>query len=299
MKFVQKRNSLLLCLFIIFASACNSNRSTLKTSHEVLQDIFKRYVQSAQEVIEQVSQNKDSDNPQTSKLNQILYVPKIAKQDSIPAFLKQSSHFYTLAEQAYQAVQVFGFIYAFDNHSKSLLIYPKTEMKTLFGPNLDFTPFIFNQQALKAYPNMFFSDARNDINGTGKILILSQAKKNELGDHIVYAADLNSGRMKEVMIDHLHELNQQGKKDFFFWIYSSTPKSRLGFIDYSNNKRLWLKVKQRDNITFIDQDFTQKLADAENSNNSKLNATFSGKTFNCLHSNLKDKKWFLLTCLED
>ena len=108
-----------------------------------------------------------------------VYFPKRAKAAGI-ANIKNSVAFLDPLFNEFTGKHSFiSWVYFYDNHTKMLLIHPATNAQVLFGEDLIFDEFDFYKTAVKQYPIGAFTDFKDDINGTGKIVIYTQAVKSK------------------------------------------------------------------------------------------------------------------------
>lgn len=143
-----------------------------------------------------------------------------------------------------------SWVYLYDNNTKSLRIYPATDPQVLFGDDLTFESFSFFKGAMAAYPKGAWSNIREDINGTGKILIYSQAIRFPgEKDAAVIGIDIQTNQiLKQFQEKILAYADRVRSPHMFLMSYYHRDDSRLVAHEFSTNPRQWMVIKTADDI---------------------------------------------------
>lgn len=206
MVFQKKWLAYCAAMFFLFIFSCDSNKQIFedqKRTHREFESYFeKTFLKTeakvdyyAKKLQEQYQLRGDCKYKKPSKSS--IYIPKSAKiGKKLDCFLEVSEKLDDEFEDFYNDLKIISWQYVYDGETKALRIHPATEPESLFGDDLTFDGFSFYKGALQNFPNGIWSDLKDDINGTGKILIYSKAfKLIESDNYSVVGIDLNTDEL--------------------------------------------------------------------------------------------------------
>ncbi|MBI2343385.1 MAG: hypothetical protein HYV02_03470 [Deltaproteobacteria bacterium] len=159
------------------------------------------------------------------------YVPKSAvRGTALNCLAEVTAQFDEEWKALYERTHYISWMYVYDNATKATRLYPQTNTYALFGPDMAFESFYFYHGAVAQLPHGVWSGIRDDINGTGKIVIYSKALKcAHCRDYLVVAMDL---RLDGISDRHRSQFVQfekmiGGKKAVLFAYYRSESAREL------------------------------------------------------------------------
>jgi hypothetical protein len=104
------------------------------------------------------------------------YVPKSAPKSYLLKSVRLADQNLDKSFEAFQKKKnITSWHYVYDSDTKSLHIYPKTNPYSFFGEDLTFDSFSFFKLAVEHYPRGAWGELKEDMKGTGKIIIFSKA----------------------------------------------------------------------------------------------------------------------------
>ena len=182
------KNYLLIFILSIFTFGCKSgssnNEAHLK-SHQELNDFVLQSVKKVEQEVSDLgtklkstySNNKDTNlNAVTETELSSFYVPKTApKTPTLERFRIASRVLDSSFEKFHKETEFTSWHYVYDSDTKSLRIYPRTNPSSFFGEDLTFDSFSFFKLAVENFHLGVWGDLKEDIKGTGKIVIFSKA----------------------------------------------------------------------------------------------------------------------------
>ena len=148
-----------------------SIESSLQVTKNTVADFSKNLMQH-------VSDLKNCKKIKENKQYSSMYYPKSAIINQRTTCFVQATQ---LSEkdwyQFFQASDYVSWIYSFDAASKVKRITPAAKVKFLFGPDLMFDSFSFYKDAVAQYPMVTWTAVKEDINGTGRIIIATRRRQ--------------------------------------------------------------------------------------------------------------------------
>lgn len=231
-----------------------------------------------------------------------VYVPKRSRKMH-KQLLEMKSYFATLDKGFKDYVSSSSFLswaYLYDSKTKLVMIYPSTNTQVLFGEDLIFDDFYFYKSAVSNYPNGVFSEIKDDINGTGKILIYTKMVKSESrpDSKFTVSLDVNISRLiknsfsKEIV----NSKSFRGKR--FFAISYTEGASRIDVLDrYSVDPSVFnSETTDVFNESRITIDWVSKLK-ANQLSTEELK--FNKVVYQCFFDQVKAVKFNVVFCVEE
>ncbi len=223
---------LLTCMLIMFVLTACSRSHEIQNSQ---QELHKKFLQHCENILHatstagqeyiQILQNNYRTNqtcPETALKNELssIYIPKSAKHGNQLNCLMQASQMLDNKwKRFYDTANYISWIYVYDNNTKGLRIHPATNPRSLFGDDLTFESFNFYKDAVAKFPMGSWSGARDDINGTGKIIIYSQALKLPKQDeYAVVGIDVKTEQILRPFHEEILDFSQQINSPHVFLI---------------------------------------------------------------------------------
>jgi hypothetical protein len=184
-------------------------------------------------------------------------------------------------------------------------ILPSANTRLLFGENLIFDSFSFYQDALAAYPRLGWTPVKEDINGTGRIVIATQAiRLPESSRYTVVAIDV---RLNQLLKDRYPQIQAFAQRNHlghvFVFSYYRKGASRTLVSDFSTDLTLWNQLKPQDNQPLhVNQDEANRLEHLEEQAAAHplsvrmAELTLRGEPYLCGQSQVRSLPVFFLLC---
>lgn len=179
-----------------------------------------------------------------------VYIPRSAHLSTrSDCFLEASQDLENEWNSFYQKEGYVSWIYAYDGVAKVKRILPIANTQTLFGDDLSFDKFSFYVDAAANYPKPTWTRVKEDINGTGRIVIGTEAFKvdEKDKDFVVVCADIRMESLSKRHLRDLHTFAQEYRlHHLFMYSYTIEGNRRRLVSDFTTNLALWSQIKPID-----------------------------------------------------
>lgn len=211
---------------------------------KTLERTEKEVTRSTQAVVEEYVK-ANCPPPKPSKTSSV-YLPKSVKTGKrLDCILNASHKLDATWSRLNDANDFYSWLYLYDSDSRALRIYPATNPKSLFGEDLVFDQFFFFKGAVTSYPKGSWTRVRPDINGTGKIIVYTQAFKLPGSEtYATVSADLRSEALLRHEQERLIEAARTGGMEHLFvYGYQKDGDTRVVAHDFSSDPTKWRMLK--------------------------------------------------------
>jgi hypothetical protein len=315
----MKAREFLEILMILFIVSCSTNNPPvpalqLELHREIgtffknsSEEISKKIFEDVQILKKQFEENTSSDGSFPTNNDSSFYMPSSATdKEKLIRFQQASKVLDPRWKILYDSTGYLSWLYAYDHESKGLRIYPATNTQAIFGPNLTFENFDFYKTAVSAYPNGRWTNVKEDINGTGRIIMYSQAVRlnSESTEYVVIAYDLQTDRLLKRFHEQILSLaNIIGSNHIFFISYKPNGIQREIACEYSSNPNDWKAIKSQKGrlLNISDNEMDSIISMESNTTGSntetwKANVLINKMKFNCSLGYVTSIPVFTLFC---
>lgn len=266
-------------LYLLFLSAScssvNNMQNDLKSFHDFFLNNFESTISTVQnsgsqniQELQKIFNDKQEcfQNDMQSKISSI-YIPKSSvKENRLYCTVKTVLNLENYWEKLYKKLGLLSWLYVYDHETKSFVIYPSTNTQLLYGDDLTFETFYFYKDAVANYPNGIWTGVRDDVNGTGKILIYSQAiKLSGNNKYTVLGIDMSLTKILDQYQSQILELSDKYNLNNVFIISYLKNKNKRHFVhEFSTNPKAFNTIyPMRWDLISMNQLGDKELSDLE------------------------------------
>lgn len=178
----------------------------------------------------------------STKAKSSIYVPKSGtKGNMFNCLMDAARTLDSLWEEDFSRIDYVSWFYFYDDLTKTLRIFPTTDTYALFGDDLSFSNFHFFKNAVEKFPLGAWSNTRVDVNGTGKIVIFSQALKVPgSSKYTVVSTDIRTSHIQRPFEGRLFEYSKKysDAHAFMFAYHAILPTTSLAY-EFSTDQTKW------------------------------------------------------------
>lgn len=197
-----------------------------------------------------------------------IYIPKSAVVDAhLCNFLRATSIVEDGWLRSYKNNKFISWLYVYDANSKIVKIHPATNPISMFGEDLIFDTFHFYSGAVSSYPKGSWAKPKEDINGTGTILIYSKAVQlQNKPSKAVVAVDIRIKHFLDKYINAIVNFSEAQNINYLFVIsYIKKDKDIILVNDFATNPIKWnAMIKGKIVKKWLKDSLIKQLSDLEN-----------------------------------
>ena len=309
-----------LLLLLLTGTACTPRGLSLdhRKTHEIVHNTYQaalteteNEISESAKVLEKCLQRDKNCSESVFFSLSSIYVPNFSKRgEPLKKFLKISSPLEGRWDSFLKSHPFISWIYVFDVASAALRIAPATPTEMTFGKAMDFRKFEFYQSAESNFPGVAWQNkTKEDMSGTGLILIVSKAVKQRNGKILVASADIKVSSLAKGLQSQLDAYGAKTRaKGLLFFAYLKPKNHPRNLIsEYATDEAEWLSVKAfnatDDNFLKVPpetklsiQNAERKAEEMDNSAIIETTAAIGDSSYRCSVSAIRHPKVIVWVC---
>lgn len=253
---------LTLLFSLLFTSACTSKRlqkeqvelhkQVLEGMDKVLTRVEYEINTTAKLVLAAYNPKEKCSSKWPKEQNSSFYLPaSVRRGNHLNCIQKVSAQIEKPFKKFYESTDYLSWLYLYDSDSRALRLLPATSAQTLFGKDLVFDSFMFYELATKSYPKGVWVPIKFDVNGTGRIMIYSQAiKLPGTKNYTTLAADTQpEGLFRENRQHLISFATKNNVTHLFAYGYQIEDDRTIPAYDFSTNPSKWNILRTFSGVT--------------------------------------------------
>lgn len=256
--FFDKRSIFALIGVPLLLAGCSMDRVSRQQEllhlrvHEFYQRAFSDFeseIEESANLLEGAVQSKTKPiNVRKKGLLSSVYVPNFSPRGVVlNQFLEKTNPLETRWDQFLSSHPYVSWLYIFDAASGAMRIAPATPTEITFGKSMDFSKFEFYESAVREYPKVAWQNkTKEDISGTGLILMASRAVKNSPNKVAqVISGDLKVSLISKSVQPLFNEFVSKSRTNGFHFFAYLKPEAniRSPISEYASDQAEWLSIR--------------------------------------------------------